>query len=456
MVEKEKIIDSKILPTLIALGVLVVLGVLAFVLKPLNNQPLTSTDSSLLKFTPGEVKYIFLEDKLNDYINSEIVLKDDKNWYVNGNLAYTPEVMRILNVLSNVKIGSEIEHYSDLKDYKLNPYEKRLVIKFKDTSKPDLELLVGDYAPVSKQRYVKFLNDDRVFLADKFVYSAMAVTPEGLLNKDIFGIAPENLKAINITYKDENYLFEKEKEGWFVTLPNKVRTFADQNIVSNIINVYFGNAAAAVIRDESTKDLLDNFKTPYMIVKAFTEVGHMAEVKVSFPVPSTKIIYLWNVEKNKIFILNKMVVDRLKLTSFDARNKKLFIPRFSNIEMITIKKGGKDYQFTKNDKNLWRCSKLSIDEIATTSYIEDIYSLYADKFSNDLVAESSFKRSFKDPALEIIVNEYNQEKPYTIALAPQLADGYYPVKLSEDPFLFFIDKDTFKIINDMGYKEKKQ
>lgn len=453
MVEKEKIIDKKVLPTIIALGVLVILGLVVMLGKsqPSNSKP--SEDVQLLKFKPAEINYIFFEDKVNDYINAEIVKKEDGNWYVNGKLAYTPEVMRILNVLSSVKKYSQIDDYNNLKDYKLQPYIKRLVMKFKDKSKPDIELFVGDYAPVSKKRYVKFLDDKTIHLADKFVYSAMAVTPEGLLNKDIFGLNPENLKAIIIQRNKDKYELNKEKFGWYVTLPSGEKTFADQNVVKNIINILFGNAATAVIDISSSEELLKNFKLPYMTIKAFNKEGDMAEVKVSPQIPSTTVFYLLNVESKKIFVLSKAMLERTIFNSFDIRNKKLFIPKLSDFETITIIKDGKEFLFKKDNHNLWSCKKLSIDNIATTSYIEDLYSLYADRFTNDLIKGSLYENNLQNPVLEIIVKLVDSDEPYKITIAHKKTDGYYPTRIDNEPFIYFIDKSTFKLIDSMGYKE---
>ncbi|MEW5820450.1 MAG: DUF4340 domain-containing protein, partial [Cyanobacteriota bacterium] len=175
MVEKKKIIDKKFIPTIIAIVILIILAVVMLpeINKP-EKQPEDNKENILFDFKDSNISFIGIYTSDNPEINVDLALQKDGTWTVNDKLAYTPEVMRILSVLKNVRVLSKIDDYGSLKEFGLNPPDKILYIKFKDNKTKPIKLFVGDYAPASRDRYIKFEKDTEILLANNYVYSAIS------------------------------------------------------------------------------------------------------------------------------------------------------------------------------------------------------------------------------------------------------------------------------------------
>lgn len=457
MVEKEKIIDKKFIPTLIALGILLVLTFIALPLFKKNNLTTPVEEKFLLKLKPNEVNYLLIETPNNSVINTELTLDKNGQWKVNGYEAYEPDVNKILLILSKIRILSVIRDYAYLQEFGLDPAQKIVTIGFNDKNKQKIRLLVGDYSPAAKDRYAKFANKPEIYIADKYLYDNLTVTPQGLLNKDVFGIDGEKLVRLEVTRLGATYKLEKIKNEWFVTLPNKIRVYADQSAVNNVISSAFGNMAEGVIAHKTPDLKKYNLKDPWITVKAEDKDGNTEKVLVSSNIPSTFMYYALNVKKNKVFLMHKNNVISLDFNELDIRNKMIIVPQLSEIAQMIITVNDKKYTFIKPKDKMWECKNLKMEQILINQYVEDLSKLYVDITSNLTIAETGENFGFDKPNVRIEAFVKGKEnissyKPYTVNIGKKSKEGYYYLEMSNDPYVHFIKQDTYNFISKFGLK----
>lgn len=448
MVEKKKIVEKKFIPTIIAVVILIILAIAVFWDKPKTTPPAEEGIRQLFQFNNADVNYISIETTSNPEINCDIKLAGDEKWYVNGRLAYTPEIMRILDVLKSVKVISEIKDYPSLSDFGLNPPKKILVIGFKEGTNQDISVLIGDYAPASKHRYIKLPEIPDVYMVNKYVYSAISVTPSGLLDKDAFGLEPDKVEKIIITRQNSKFALTKKDDGWYVTLPSKLNVLADQEYVKSILNAVLGNNCQAVIADMDTNVERYGLKIPAITIKAVDDSGKESEVIVSNVIPSTDLNYLMNVETNKVFIMSSSKIERLIFNDLEIRNKKIIVPSIDNINRIVLTKDGKKYEFIKDKSKIWISKNLKLETLLATEYIEKLFTRYVDITSDMKIKETDEDFGFDDSILKIEAFEKNKAKeksyqPYTVKIGKNNKEGNYFMQKSGDPYLYLIKQDTF-------------
>lgn len=458
MVEKKTIIDKKFIPTLIALGTLILLAI--FILPTLSpdKMPLPDARDHIVNANFEDINSIIILTPDANEINIDLKLQKNGQWMVNGKLAYLPEIERMFTVLKTVTITKTIDNYSNLADFGLEPPKKILGLGFKDKEKNEETYYVGEYAPASKDRYVRIPKFSRIYMVEKEFYTALSMTPQGFVNKDIFTMEPDQIKEFSITQNNKTYKLTNEKAGWYVTLPNNIKIYADQNRTATLVNNVFGNSASALIKDESTDLAKYDLEKPPIQMTAVNKEGKKANVLISNVIPSTKLRYIINTITKRVFVIQEDIIkNQLLFNDLDIRNKMIIVPKLSDISKIIITKDKKKYIFKVDDINLWHCNQLKQEEIDTTDFIESLTAHYVDITSDINIKETKENFGFDNPEIEISCYEKDKEKtkgykPYTVKIGKKSKEGIYYIEKSNDPYLYFITKKTMNFISNMGLK----
>jgi hypothetical protein len=451
MVEKKKRLDKKFIPTLAALGVLIILGVAVFFLSKNVTPGGDNTDkNALLNLEGHEVTYISIENPGSPEIDIELNKKDGK-WYMREYLAYTPEIENMLTVLSNVSISDTITEYAGESEFGLKPPEKILTLGYKDGTKT--RVLVGASTPTSEERYAKMPGKHDIYLVNKYLYSAVTATPLGLLNKDIFKIEPENLTYFEITNPTMTLKFNKKPDGWYVTTADGTTTYGDQQKIMSIVKNIFSNVADSLMIDTTTNLSDYQVETPWIKMIAESNKGEKVEVRFSEKVKGSKVHYGYNLKTDEVFILHSTKLNPLEINDLDVRNKMILATPLSQLSSITIVKDGKKYKFTPNKKGFWTAKNAKIEDLVANQFIEDLSMRYADIVSDLKIAEADEDFGFDDPVLEIIIQRKDQKDPHRAIIGKKSKEGYYYTKVENDPYLFLIVEETLDFIKSMGQKE---
>lgn len=461
MVEKKVIIDKKFIPTLIALGTLILLAI--FILPSLGPSqiPLSNEKDLIINADLADLDSIVILTPDSKEINIDLKLQKNGDWFVNGKLAYFPEIQRIFSVLKTIQITKTIDKYGNLKDFGLEPPKKILGLRFKDKEKKDDTYYIGDFAPASKDRYVRIPGFSRIYMVQKEIYTALSMTPQGLVNKDIFTMEPDEVQTFSITQNNKTYRMVKEDGGWYVTLPSELTLYADQNKVSNIINNLFGNSAMAVVTDDGTDISEYDLEKPAIKMTASSKDGHKANVLISDVIPSTKLRYITNRLTNRVFVIqNDKVQNNILFNNLDIRNKKIIVPKLSELAKIEITIEKKKYVFKVDEFKLWHCNQLKQEEIDTTDFIEGLTSHYVDITSDIDIKKSKEDFGFDKPIIQINCYEKNKYKekdykPYSVRIGKKSKEGVYYIEKTNDPYLYFITQSTLDFIKHMGEKTKE-
>lgn len=295
-------------------------------------------------------------------------------------------------------------------------------------------------------------------MVQKEIYTALSMTPQGLVNKDIFTMEPDEVQTFSITQNNKTYHLTKKDSGWYVTLPGELTLYADQNKVSNIVNNLFGNSAMAVVTDDGTDISEYDLEKPAIKMTATSKEGHKANVLISNVIPSTKLRYITNRLTNRVFVIqNDKIQNNILFNNLDIRNKKIIVPKLSDLEKIEITIEKKKYVFKVDEFKLWHCNQLKQEEIDTTDFIESLTSHYVDITSDIDIKKSKEDFGFDKPIIEINCYETNKSKeksykPYSVRIGKKSKEGVYYIEKTNDPYLYFITQSTFDFIKDMGVK----
>ena len=120
MVEKKKTIDKKFIPTIIAIGILIIF----FIVNHLSSNNADKTvhqGKKILDFNINNIETVVIETPESPELYIELTRKSNDEWEVNHHSAYTADVLQILGMLQNITEISQIEDYTSLNEFGLNP-----------------------------------------------------------------------------------------------------------------------------------------------------------------------------------------------------------------------------------------------------------------------------------------------------------------------------------------------
>ncbi len=160
---------------------------------------------------------------------TEIVLsKKDEQWYLEpaGYPADANKIKDMLNALENLTLTALVSESKNYNRYDL-AQDQKINLKAWQGENLKLNIDVGKTASSFRHTFVRPSGDERVFHAQGNLKNNFDVTVDGLRDKTVLALKPEDIQQINITKQQRSFAFTR------TTVPVEVKTSSSEKKEEN-------------------------------------------------------------------------------------------------------------------------------------------------------------------------------------------------------------------------------
>lgn len=245
-----------------------------------------------------------------------LVLNNDK-WRLDGTqyFAESSQVNQLLTALEQAEgniVSTNQENFSDFdlaggQDTGLSLYDKDGQIL--------AELEIGKAGPAYPGSYVKYRNQNEVYLIDQNLTAFANKETSDWRSRQILSFDPALVESVSIKrlgYKE--IIIEKDLASgdWLVTMPYEIKP-TDQALAEQVINGLAALKAGGFARDKTLSDVgLSGEAVPYLEVKIDLRTGEQASVQVGDLAEEQGIYYVINPEDTEtIYQVNQSTIENI-------------------------------------------------------------------------------------------------------------------------------------------------
>lgn len=269
-----------------------------------------------------------------------IMRKTGNDWQIVEPAAVKPDAAEVSSLTSNLA-SLEIqrvldENAANLEEYGLEP--PRFDVAFKAGGQ-EHRLLLGAKTPPGSDLYARLDNQTRVFLVPAHVESTFNQTTFELRDKSILGIDRDAIDRLEVRSGATAYELSKQEDGWTLTQP--ITAPADFSVVNNLINRLTSAQMQSVVAAPG-KHGLDNPSASVRVgaggARATLRIGGAA---------GDGAVYAKTESHPEIFTIESSLLDELKKTPSDYRQKDLFNARTFNATRVEVTRAGETAVFER-------------------------------------------------------------------------------------------------------------
>ena len=217
----------------------------------------------------------------------------------------------------------------------------RIAITFKADGK-EQTLLVGSKTPTGGDLYAKVADKPRVFLIASYLESTLNRTTFDLRDKTALKVEAAKVDSLDVTTPAGSKRFEKKGDAWQLASPPEPRAdaFAIDGLVSRVLGAQMKSLAPATV-DVKIAGLEKPAATATVgagSAQATLLIGTAAE---------EGSVYARDASRPEIFTIDAAILDDVKKSPVEFRQKDLFDARSFNTTKVDIVRGGQTLTFEK-------------------------------------------------------------------------------------------------------------
>ena len=384
---------------------------------------------SILKLDENSITELDLKKKDAPVIG---LTKSGSDWKITEPKPLGADQATVSSVLSTISaLNSDRlveEKNADLKRYGLQSPSLEVDVTEKDHKTE--RLLLGDDTPAGSGVYAALVGDPRVFTIAEYQKTALDKSLNDLRDKRLLAVTPDKVSRVEITGKNGNIEFGRNKDEWQILKPKPMR--ADSYTVGDLVSKL----------TDARMDLSGSDKAATESDSAFRQGTPVAGVKLTDESSTAQL----EVRKNKdlyyaksnlvegAYKVDSSLGDALSKKLEDFRNKKLFDFGYADPGKMEIRNAAKWYSLMRGGQDWWDNGK-KMDEDSVRSVISDLRDLSADKFVDS---------GFTTPEIEatVIFDAGKQVEKVQISRS----GSNYIAKRENDPTLYQL---TTSSVNDL-------
>jgi hypothetical protein len=367
----------KFKPTLILLGVFILLLLVVYFLE-FSGQGEDSSEDKLVSLASDDVvKIIF--DNGEETIQFQ---KEGEDWLIVEPVEAKGdkyEVDRLSDDFSDLRFERIVEDVpSDLEKYGIPQKEIAL---FYDGQDQPVKILIGMENPLDNTFFAKKADETKVVLIPSSLKSLLEKKVFDFRQKDIFKFESDQAKSVKLRAKDIEWEAEKVNEEWFLRKP--VNALAEKSKVNDVLNAISNLKAAAFVSEEKNDEEVQRWGLD----------NPDYEVSIDFPVENRQVTYLLHKEEDsvhatssispKILRVDDAVLADLEKEPADLRDKSVADFFSWEAKKLQVRKGDFSLTLTKDEEDNWQSNMPEIQEIdkeKVQSFLRKMESLEAEEF----------------------------------------------------------------------------
>ncbi|HEY1660722.1 MAG TPA: DUF4340 domain-containing protein [Candidatus Sulfotelmatobacter sp.] len=332
-------------------------------------------------------------------------------------------VSNVLSTLSNLDSDRLVDSKtSDLQQYGLAQPAVEVDLTEKDKSQ---KLLIGDATPTGNDVYAMLEGDPRVFTMAKYHETSIDKSTNDLRDKRLITLSPEKISRVDLTRKNQDIEFGRNKDEWQILKPKPLR--ANSNQVGELVS-----KLADAQMDVSGTDRK-------AATEGFAHATPVATARVTDPSGTQEI----EIRKNKdtYYAKSSVVEGDYKVDSAlgqavdkgldDFRNKSIFDFGYNEPDKIEVHTGSKATFLTKGGNDWWGPDGKKLEAGSVEDLIAKLRDLAASKFADS---------GFANPTVDITVASDSGKRVEKIAIAKS-GSGYI-AKREGDSTLYDLDSSS--------------
>lgn len=357
--------------------------------------------------------------------------RSGNDWQIVAPVSAEPddaEVSGLTSNLSRLEIQRVIdENASDLTAYGLEP--ARVEVSFKADGKQQT-LHIGQKTPPGTDLYARLADQKKVFLISSYLDSTFNRTTFELRDKAALKLDRDKIDAVEIVTADRQVRFAKAESEWRLTAPVAAR--ADYSSVEGLIG-RLGTLQMKSLAAAEPADLKEyGLDKPDATVKVGT--GSSQATIVFGKKAESGDVYAKDLARPAVFTVESSLLDELKKTPGDFRQKDLFDARAFNATHIEVTRAGQTMAFEKakvkdkdgKEEEKWRQTQPSardIDNAKVDALLSAVTGARADTYADGKDAQAAAKALAK-PELSIVIKFDEGKKEDRVTFARSGSDAY--------------------------------
>ncbi len=338
------------------------------------------------------------------------------------------EVSGLTSNLSRLEIQRVIdENASDLTAYGLEP--ARVEVSFKADGKQQT-LHIGQKTPPGTDVYARLADQKKVFLISSYLDSTFNRTTFDLRDKAALKLDRDKIDAVEVVTADRQMKVVKADNEWRLAAPVAAR--ADYSTVEGVIG-RLGTLQMKSLVAAEPADLKEyGLDKPDATVRIGT--GSSQATIIFGKKAESGDVYAKDLARPAVFTVESSLLDELKKTPGDFRQKDLFDARAFNSTHMEVTRAGQTVAFEKTkvkdkdgkEEEKWRQTAPSardIDNAKIDALLSAATGARADTYVDGKDAQAATKALAK-PELSIVIKFDEGKKEDRVAFARSGADAF--------------------------------
>ncbi|MBN2029028.1 DUF4340 domain-containing protein [bacterium] len=291
-------------------------------------------------------------------------------------------------VINMVRMMTEQEIVGEVNwsDYGLDPPQYTVVIET-ITGQAD-SLLIGDENPVGNYLFARKDGDSRVLLTSASIKTTLTKNVFDLRDQSVLRFETDQVRQLAMTRKgDKKIVIQKEGNNWKVVEP--IVAYGDLQVINGIIDQING-AHVRSFEDEEPQDLSQYGLNPpdYDVTLTIGVEGLVKQLIVGKE-KETNRFYAKDTARLPVFTVDNLLVDELKHTLFEMRNKRIAL--FKELDVFTVEfhnRGEPHFICQRDTADGWQVV-FPVQTEAKTWRVESFFSFLAQVEVEDFIQVNS-------------------------------------------------------------------
>lgn len=392
---------------------------------------------NLYGIDPEQVTRVQIQRKDEEDI---VLEKRGDQWFIAQpfeGLADGEEVMRLVSAVAELKPTASREGV-DLGEEQFGLADADLIATITWNGGKTAQLRVGAETPTGTERYAQISDDPKLYVVGAGVRTTLWTNAESLREKNVASIEADDVTGLTLEHGKERIVaIRASGEGaqWRLTEP--LATAADEWNVKQVINKIRDLRAEGFLSADEAEEAETGFDEPQAKVtlrlpegdpltitlgKSETrEVGDTAEEK--------EIVYVRSSRRGEIMLVNADVVDAVRKTAFDLRDKSVVSFKRDDVTRLKVERTeGLSFTLARRPGG-WFVEKPKNFE-ARQGAVDDILWDLEDLSAVEFVTEEATPQDLREyglavPQTAITITLRGQSEPIKVLIGEKTAEGDY-------------------------------
>ncbi|MEG0230033.1 MAG: DUF4340 domain-containing protein, partial [Oscillospiraceae bacterium] len=266
-----------------------------------------------------------------------------------------------------------------------NPQTK---IKFKFKNEDERTLLIGNISPDDKGAYMKFADDDKIYLSSAIIRNTYTYGSESFISTTVVEARGDNQPTVTLvefggTSRNEKIVLKHTPTNdnspvgaTEYTITQPVECYINTDYTATVFNNFFGIFASSIVAYNPTNEVLTNYglDKPFSTLRVVYDDN---EYQLNLGNQTEDFYYATITGRDVIYQIAKESIAWADSTFEKLHAQMLFTPAISDVKQLIIKANNNEYIF--NIKN--------VDSSSGSEYIIT--------YNNNEIDQTNFKRLYQ-------------------------------------------------------------